>query len=251
MKRCCETFGRLVFAVMLLTVLCVMLVEGQPTAFAAEGQDQGQEDSIGELSSRYASLEKLESATDDSDNVTTETRVGVLSSANLSLDGSSVTFNGEVVGDIMDAGDGYKWLNLLGDDGNSIGVFVTEEMAARVANVGGHSTTGSTLQVRGLYHLDCGEHQGELDVHATDIRVLEAGGAITHIVDADDLQLGLVLCGGAFALLLVFLLARKIMDWRSDKRDAEDETAFKLRRKSRKDLERQRREAREDESETR
>ena len=120
----------------------------------------------------------------------------------------------------MAGGAGHKWLNVLGTDGSCIGVWVDDDMAARISNVGSYSTTGTTIQVRGIYSLDCGDHQGELDVHALTIRVLDAGGPITHYVDDQDIATGLQLCAVAFILLAIF----GVMRWREDRRaENEDE----------------------------
>lgn len=211
----------------------------------ADEQEPGAE-GVNVLSSRYASLDALENSTDKSDNVVTTTNIKVLVGANRSLDNATVVFTGEVVGDIMNGGDGHKWVNLLGDDGSAIGVLVTDDMAERVLNTGDNSTTGSTLQVRGKCHIDCGEHQGELDVHALDIRVLDAGGPITHYADGNDVKAGLALCAAAFVLLLVFLIIRWIMDRREERKNREAEAAFKMRRMSRKAQEQRRLESRQD-----
>lgn len=169
---------------------------------------------VGVLTNRYQALEEEEPEVDDTDNVVVTTRVGVLTAANRALNDATVSFSGEVVGDIMNGGEGHKWLNVLGTDGSCIGVWVDDDMAARISNVGSYSTTGTTIQVRGIYSLDCEEHQGELDVHALSIRVLDAGGAVEHYADDGDVMLGLQLCAIAFMLLVAFFVLR----WRSDRR---------------------------------
>ncbi|MGN0072611.1 MAG: hypothetical protein ACI36W_02265 [Coriobacteriales bacterium] len=174
---------------------------------------------IGTLSNRYEAIEEGEPEVDDTDNVVVTTRVGVLTAANRALDEATVSFTGEVVGDIMAGGSGHKWLNVLGADGSCIGVWVDDDMAARISNVGSYSTTGTTIQVRGIYSLDCADHQGELDVHALTIRVLDPGGPVTHYADDQDITTGLQLCAVAFILLAVFGILR----WREDRRAAEEE----------------------------
>ena len=175
---------------------------------------------VGTISNRYEELEEGEPEVDDTDNVVVPTRVGVLTAANRALNEATVSFTGEVVGDIMAGGAGHKWLNVLGTDGSCIGVWVDDDMAARISNVGSYSTTGTSIQVRGIYSLDCGDHQGELDVHALTIRVLDAGGPITHYVDDQDITTGLQLCAVAFILLAIF----GVMRWREDRRaENEDE----------------------------
>ena len=175
--------------------------------------------SLGMLTNRYQDLETESQEVDETENVVVATRIGVLTAANRALDGSTVSFSGEVVGDIMKGGSDHKWLNLLGSDGSCIGVWVDDDMANRAVNTGDYFTTGTTLQVRGIYSIDCSDHQGELDVHAIDIRVLDAGGAVEHFVNEVDLNLGLQLCGIGFLLLVCFFMLR----WWFDRRDFDAE----------------------------
>ena len=62
---------------------------------------------IGTLSNRYQALEEEELQADETDNVVVATRVGVLTAANRALNEATVSFTGEVVGDIMSGGEGY------------------------------------------------------------------------------------------------------------------------------------------------
>lgn len=191
-----------------------LAVGAEDTGASYSAGDSVSQDDIGSLSNRFKSLDALERATDETDNVVTSTRVGVLIAVNRALDGATVSFSGEVVGDIMNADADHKWLNVLGSDGSCIGVLVDNDMAQRVTHVGGYSTTGTTLQVRGVYSVDCVEHQGELDVHAVSVRVLDAGGTVTHFADKDDVVSGLRLCGIAFVLMMIFFIVRHIYDRR-------------------------------------
>lgn len=159
---------------------------------------------IGSLSNRYEQLESIGETVDGTENVVVTTRIGVLTAANRALDGATVSFSGEVVGDIMNADEEHKWVNLLATDGSCIGVLVDNDMAARISNKGDYDTTGTTLQVRGIYSIDCADHQGELDVHAIDVRVLDAGGHIEHYVSDADINIGLQMCAVGFLLLAVY-----------------------------------------------
>lgn len=197
-----------------LTVLVLALVVA-PAALAVE---KSQLD-VGTLSNRYERLESIGEAVDGTENVVVTTRIGVLTAANRALDGATVSFSGEAVGDVMNADADHKWVNLLGSDGSCIGVLMDNDMASRVLNVGDYSTTGSTLQVRGIYSIDCGEHQGELDVHALDVRVLDAGGSVDHYVSDADVNIGMQLCFVGFLLLAVFFALR----WFFARRGIKDE----------------------------
>lgn len=204
--------GRKLIAALLTALLAVAVLA--PAAFAEKSALD-----VGTLSNRYERLETIGEAVDGTENVVVTTRIGVLTAANRALDGATVSFSGEAVGDIMTADDDHKWVNLLGSDGSCIGVLVDNDMASRVVNVGDYSTTGSTLQVRGIYSIDCDDHQGELDVHALDVRVLDAGGPVDHYVNDTDINIGMQLCFVGFLLLAVFFALR----WFFARREIKDE----------------------------
>lgn len=201
-----------------LAIALTALVLALTVAPAALAVEKSQLD-VGTLSNRYERLESIGEAVDGTENVVVTTRIGVLTAANRALDGATVSFSGEAVGDVMNADADHKWVNLLGSDGSCIGVLMDNDMASRVLNVGDYSTTGSTLQVRGIYSIDCGEHQGELDVHALDVRVLDAGGSVDHYVSDTDVNIGMQLCFVGFLLLAVFFALR----WFFARRSIKDE----------------------------
>lgn len=199
------------------TAMCALLL-ALAVAPAALATGKSQLD-VGTLSNRYEQLESIGEAVDGTENVVVTTRIGVLTAANRALDGATVSFSGEAVGDVMTADAEHKWVNLLGSDGSCIGVLIDNDMASRILNVGDYSTTGSTLQVRGIYSIDCDEHQGELDVHALDVRVLDAGGPVDHYVSDSDVNIGMQLCALGFLLLAVFFALR----WFFARRSIKDE----------------------------
>lgn len=174
---------------------------------------------IGSLSNRYEQLESIGQEADGTENVVVTTRIGVLTAANRALDGATVSFSGEVVGDVMNADEGHKWVNLLATDGSCIGVLVDDEMARRISNKGDYSTTGTTLQVRGIYSIDCKDHQGELDVHAIDARVLDPGGDIEHYVSEADVSFAMKLCAAGFLLLMAYF----VLGWHFARREAREQ----------------------------
>ncbi len=190
-------------ALVLAAAMLAVVAAATMAAFAA-----GHSLDIGSLSNRYERIETSDQQADTTENVVVTTRIGVLAAANRALDESTVSFSGEVVGDIMNADADHKWVNVLGSDGSCIGVLVDNTMAERIKNVGDYSTTGTTLQVRGIYSIDCDEHQGELDVHAVDVRVLDSGGRVEHFVSETDVNLGLQLCLVGLVLIAAFFVGR-------------------------------------------
>lgn len=197
------TFGIVLAIIMVLT--CMMA-----PAFAVP-QDTANSNSaldIGSLSDRFESLDKLGNSLTDEESVVIETRVGVLVSTNRALNDSEVSFTGEAVGDIVNAGEGYKWVNISGTSNAVISVYMSDDLAKLIKNVGGYHETGTSLKIIGTYHVACPEHEGALDVHASAAEVTDNGGPVTHTVAPGRLAAALALCVVSGLLLTLYLLGR-------------------------------------------
>ncbi|MEA4912043.1 MAG: hypothetical protein VB092_05435 [Oscillospiraceae bacterium] len=86
-----------------------------------------------------------------------------------------VTYGGEVVGDILRRGDGV-WIN-VSDGANAIGVFIPAAEADKIENVGGYCVKGDTVALTGVFHRDCAQHGGDMDIHADAITITQRGCA--------------------------------------------------------------------------
>jgi trk system potassium uptake protein TrkH len=134
--------------------------------------------------------------------------ISELSTAAAHLDRQHVDFVGEAVGDIINAGDGNRWV-AMGDGQASISVYISAEDAAKITNLGGYQRRGTVLEVSGLFHLACEQHDGLSDVHAVSVKVLDPGGAIGHEVDLAVLVAGLVLAATGLGLACLYSALRK------------------------------------------
>ena len=95
-----------------------------------------------------------------------------LSNADSYYDKQTVQITGEAVGDIIDARDGMVWVTLVeasNSSNASVSVLMTRESASHIDTLGRYGTTGTMLQVRGVFHLACPEDQG-LERRACDER---------------------------------------------------------------------------------
>lgn len=201
------TFG--IFALAIMLSACMVL-----PAFAVP-QDAASTNAgrleVGSLSDRFESLDKLGNSLTDEENVVIETRVGVLVSANRALNNSEVSFVGEAVGDIVSAGEGYKWVNVSGSSNAVISVYMPDDLAKLIQNVGDYHETGTSLKIIGTYHIACPEHEGELDVHVNAAEVTDIGGPVTHMIAPGRLQAAFALCVIAGLLLTLYLLGRRYL----------------------------------------
>lgn len=93
-------------------------------------------------------------------------------------DGLVIVFSGEVIGDILDAGD-HVWLN-VSDGNNAVGVWAPRDLAREVQIAGRYAQHGDTVRVTGTFNRACPDHGGDFDIHATRIALIERGYPVMH-----------------------------------------------------------------------
>ncbi|MCM8787242.1 MAG: DNA-binding protein [Candidatus Omnitrophica bacterium] len=115
-------------------------------------------------------------------------------------DNKVITYEGEVIGDILKRGN-YSWINI--DDNNfTIGVWVETSLIKDITFTGNYKTEGDQIEVRGIFHKNCSQHGGDLDIHANEIRIIKKG----RIRDF-PLQIGKI----KFIVILIIILFSQIM----------------------------------------
>ena len=98
-------------------------------------------------------------------------------------EGRTVQVVGEVIGDRIADGPERCWIMLTEtneDDPASISVLMSNDQANQIDRFGRYGVVGTTLQVRGIYHQACSEHDGQPDIHAANSSV------ISHGIDKPD-----------------------------------------------------------------
>jgi hypothetical protein len=109
------------------------------------------------------------------------TSAAELATANSGLDGADVVLEGEVISEQLAGGDGHVWVNVL-SDGVGIGVWAPLALAQEIQVLGDWAHTGDMIRVTGRFSEACDTHGGDLDVHATDIELLQRGSDRQHPV---------------------------------------------------------------------
>ncbi len=109
------------------------------------------------------------------------------------LNGNTVYYSGEVVGDILYRGD-YAWIN-ISDGANAIGIYIPTAEAEKIEYVGRYRVVGDTVSLTGTFHRACAEHGGDMDIHADTINITEKGYTVK-----DAPSTGLLLSAGALFL---------------------------------------------------
>ena len=137
-----------------------------------------------------------------------------LSTADSYYDNQPVQVLGEVVGDAIKVtgNDDFRWITLAANDANSnatVSVYMSEENAALIDSFGKYGNTGTSLRVRGSYHLTCTEHEGLSDIHAEYVSVSERGETHRDVFDIAAFAPGGVAVIVGLTLLAVFYRARE------------------------------------------
>ena len=135
-----------------------------------------------------------------------------LSNADSYYDKQTVQITGEAVGDIIDARDGMVWVTLAeasSSSNASVAVLMTRESASHIDTLGRYGTTGTMLQVRGVFHLACPDDQGLSDVHATSVAVAAKGSHHADEFRPEAFAVGAALTVVGFALMGLFRYLRE------------------------------------------
>jgi len=116
-------------------------------------------------------------------------------------DGKMVSYEGEVIGDIMARGQS-GWVN-VNDGKNAIGIWLDASLLKEVSFGGRYKTKGDIIEVAGIFQRACLEHGGDLDIHAQGIQKKISGRQIVERVNLNKRNLALILAG---VLCLVWIL---------------------------------------------
>ena len=118
-----------------------------------------------------------------------------------SIDGKSVAYIGEVVGDVMVRGE-YAWINLL-DGKNAIGVWAGKDLVKDIVYTGSYKFKGDVVEVSGVFHRACLQHGGDLDLHAQSLTKRIAGRPTQEIPNVRKGNIVILLLG---VLVLIWIL---------------------------------------------
>ncbi len=135
-------------------------------------------------------------------------------------DGQVIPFRGEAIGEAMVRG-AYAWLHLNDDayyvknveEGAALGgyntgmpVWIPASLAREVTIFGDYKHEGDIVEVRGTFNAACAQHGGDMDIHASELRLITAGH---HAID--------YVRGWKVALAIVLSLLAIVL-WQADRR---------------------------------
>lgn len=144
-----------------------------------------------------------------------ETSIADLAQADSYYEGQTVLVKGEVVGDRVsdDMDKDGCWITLQDSEATPsvIAVFMTKDQASVIDTFGKYGVIGTQLQVRGIYHLECAEHQGMSDIHADEVTALKKGYEQEPAPSTRVLVIAIVACAFGAALVAAFYIKRERM----------------------------------------
>ncbi len=89
------------------------------------------------------------------------------------LSNTTVSYNGEVIGDLLYRGD-YAWIN-VSDGTNAISCYISATEADKIEYIGRYRIIGDAVSLTGTFHRACVEHGGDMDIHADKVIIDREG----------------------------------------------------------------------------
>lgn len=124
------------------------------------------------------------------------------------FDGKIVEIEGELVGDIIEGKDGF-WVNLL-DGKSAIGVWCLPGEKEKIRFLGRYGVNGDYVRVKGIFHRECGQHTGDIDIHAGSIDILKQGHKVPEEIPLDKVLFAIFLgVVSLSAIGILHLLSRR------------------------------------------
>jgi len=124
-------------------------------------------------------------------------------------DGKTISYKGEVIGEVMVRGD-YAWLH-VNDGFIAIGIWAPKTMIQDIGYIGDYHKKGDTVEVSGTFHRSCPEHGGDLDIHASKIRKVTSGIPVIQPISRKKVYIGI----SSLILVLLFYVLKNF--FRADK----------------------------------
>jgi len=112
-------------------------------------------------------------------------------------DGKTVSYKGEVIGDVMIRGD-YAWLH-VNDGFIAIGIWAPKTLIGDIRYAGDYHIKGDIVEVSGTFHRSCLGHGGDLDIHVSEIKKVISGSSVIQPISRKKVYIG------AYSIILVLL----------------------------------------------
>jgi len=122
-------------------------------------------------------------------------------------DGKLVEYSGEVIGEVMVRG-AYAWAN-VSDRDNALGIWLPNDLIRGLLYAGSYKSRGDTVAITGIFHENCPEHGGDLDIHAQAVRKISPGRVARERINFAKVNQVVILGGLCLLMLILTLFKRK------------------------------------------
>ena len=116
-------------------------------------------------------------------------------------DGKIVSYEGEIIGDIMKRG-AFSWVN-INDGKNALGVWAKNDLLKGLVYTGSYRCQGDLVEATGIFHRSCLEHGGDLDIHASSLRKVSSGRNKSEKINTEKLKMVFMLLGVSCLVLIL------------------------------------------------
>ena len=139
-----------------------------------------------------------------SDNIT---KINDLIEKSISFDNTEVTVQGEVIGEALERGD-YAWIN-INDTTNAIGIWVKRSDIDQIQFYGDYKHKGDIVKFTGVFYRACSEHGGDVDIHCSNLEIVESGYNIKEQLSTLKIGITVSLVVIAAIILIIYLKLEK------------------------------------------
>ena len=91
-------------------------------------------------------------------------------------DNTKIILKGEAIGEAMKRGD-YSWVN-ISDGSTAMGIWINSKDAQSIKNFGKYGYKGDIVKISGTFNRACKDHGGDMDIHASSVEIIDAGGHV-------------------------------------------------------------------------
>lgn len=119
-------------------------------------------------------------------------------------DGKSISYEGEVIGDVMIRGNN-AWIN-VNDTKNAIGIWLPAQTTKEIFYTGNYKAKGDIIKAEGVFHRSCIEHGGDLDIHAKNITIVKKGYKIEETISPVKIKMVMVFLIICLTLAVIYFI---------------------------------------------
>ena len=97
----------------------------------------------------------------------------------------------------------YSWVN-ISDGSTAMGIWIKSEQAQSIKNYGKYGYKGDIVKINGMFNRACTQHGGDMDIHASSVVIVDAGGRVTIPISNNKKVIALILTLITLTLIYIY-----------------------------------------------